>query len=160
MRSHEPRARVRDRATARAGRRLQRFRARVPTAATQGETIEEAPGMAEEAYLEVMHEDGLPIPTRHRRSVAVHAARSSRRVNGKQVIAAFEKEAWARQAGFAVAITCFATRISRTQSRCPSNGSRPLKRGTLASVLRAAGINSHGYSGSHPAITRLYSGTR
>ena len=27
-----------------------------------------------EAYLEVMHEDGLPIPTVHRGSVAVHAA--------------------------------------------------------------------------------------
>lgn len=27
-----------------------------------------------EAYLEVMHKDGLPIPTIHRSSVAVHAA--------------------------------------------------------------------------------------
>lgn len=43
----------------------------------QGETIEEAAEMAKEAieaYLEVMHEDGLPIPTIHRSSVAVHAA--------------------------------------------------------------------------------------
>ncbi|MFL5901776.1 MAG: type II toxin-antitoxin system HicB family antitoxin [Solirubrobacterales bacterium] len=42
----------------------------LPSVATQGETIEEAI----EAYLEVMHEDGLPIPTVHRGSVAVHAA--------------------------------------------------------------------------------------
>jgi antitoxin HicB len=44
---------------------------------TQGETIEEATEMAKEAietYLEVMDEDGLPIPTVHRSSVAVHAA--------------------------------------------------------------------------------------
>jgi predicted RNase H-like HicB family nuclease len=45
--------------------------------ATQGETIEEARSNAQEAiegYLEVMHEDGLPIPTVHRDRVAVHAA--------------------------------------------------------------------------------------
>jgi antitoxin HicB len=42
----------------------------LPSVATQGETIEEAI----EAYLEVMHEDGLPIPTVHRSRVAVHAA--------------------------------------------------------------------------------------
>ncbi len=42
----------------------------LPSVATQGETIEEAI----EAYLEAMHEDGLPIPTVHRSSVAVHAA--------------------------------------------------------------------------------------
>jgi predicted RNase H-like HicB family nuclease len=45
--------------------------------ATQGETIEEARTNAQEAiegYLEVMHEDGLPIPTVHRDRVAVHAA--------------------------------------------------------------------------------------
>ena len=38
----------------------------LPSVATQGETIEEATKMAKEAieaYLEVMHEDGLPIPT-------------------------------------------------------------------------------------------------
>jgi len=37
--------------------------------ATQGETIEEATEMAKEAieaYLEAMHEDGLPIPTDRR----------------------------------------------------------------------------------------------
>jgi len=40
-------------------------------------TIEEATEMAKEAieaYLEVMHEDGLPIPTVRRSSVAVHLA--------------------------------------------------------------------------------------
>lgn len=40
----------------------------LPSVATQGETIEEATEMAKEAieaYLEVMHEDGLPIPTIH-----------------------------------------------------------------------------------------------
>lgn len=45
--------------------------------ATQGETIEEARANAQEAiegYLEVMHDDGLPIPTVHRDRVAVHAA--------------------------------------------------------------------------------------
>jgi len=42
----------------------------LPSVATQGETIEEAI----EAYLEVMHKDGLPIPTIHRSSVAVHTA--------------------------------------------------------------------------------------
>ncbi len=49
----------------------------LPSVATQGETIEEATEMAKEAievYLEVMHEDGLPIPNVHRGSVAVHAA--------------------------------------------------------------------------------------
>jgi predicted RNase H-like HicB family nuclease len=56
----------------------------LPRVATQGETIEEATEMAKEAieaYLEVMHEDGLPIPAVHRVGVAVHAARapSSRR---------------------------------------------------------------------------------
>jgi antitoxin HicB len=48
-----------------------------PSVATQGQTIEEASEMAKEAieaYLEVMHEDGLPIPTVHRSSVAIHAA--------------------------------------------------------------------------------------
>ena len=49
----------------------------LPSVATQGETIEEARVNAQEAiegYLEVMHEDGLPIPSVHRVRVAVHAA--------------------------------------------------------------------------------------
>jgi predicted RNase H-like HicB family nuclease len=49
----------------------------LPSVATQGETIEEARSNAQEAiegYLEVMHEDGLPIPSVHRDRVAVHAA--------------------------------------------------------------------------------------
>ena len=49
----------------------------LPSVATQGETIEQARVNAQEAiegYLEVMHEDGLPIPTVHRDRVAVHAA--------------------------------------------------------------------------------------
>jgi antitoxin HicB len=49
----------------------------LPSVATQGETVEEARANAQEAiegYLEVMHEDGLPIPTVHRDRVAVHAA--------------------------------------------------------------------------------------
>ena len=53
------------------------FGPELPSVATQGETIEEATEMAKEAieaYLEVMHEDGLPIPTVHRSSVAVHIA--------------------------------------------------------------------------------------
>ena len=48
----------------------------LPSVATQGETIEEARANAQEAiegYLEVMHEDGLPVPTVHRDRVAVHA---------------------------------------------------------------------------------------
>jgi predicted RNase H-like HicB family nuclease len=39
----------------------------LPSVATQGKTIEEATEMAKEAieaYLDVMHEDGLPIPDR------------------------------------------------------------------------------------------------
>jgi predicted RNase H-like HicB family nuclease len=49
----------------------------LPSVATQGETIAEATSMAKEAieaYLKVMHKDGLSIPTVHRSSVAVHAA--------------------------------------------------------------------------------------
>jgi predicted RNase H-like HicB family nuclease len=54
----------------------------LPSVATQGETIEEARANAREAiegypiegYLEVMHEDGLPIPSVHRDRVAVQAA--------------------------------------------------------------------------------------
>ncbi|HEY4895905.1 MAG TPA: type II toxin-antitoxin system HicB family antitoxin [Solirubrobacteraceae bacterium] len=49
----------------------------LPSVATQGENIEEARLNAREAiegYLEVMHEDGLPIPSVHRDRVAVHAA--------------------------------------------------------------------------------------
>jgi predicted RNase H-like HicB family nuclease len=48
----------------------------LPSVATQGETIEEARTNAQEAiegYLEVMHEDDLPIPSVHRDRVAVHA---------------------------------------------------------------------------------------
>ena len=48
----------------------------LPSVATQGETIEEARANAREAiegYLEVMHEDDLPIPSVHRDRVAVHA---------------------------------------------------------------------------------------
>jgi antitoxin HicB len=48
----------------------------LPSVATQGETVEEATEMAKEAiegYLEVMQEDGLPIPTVQRGRVAVHA---------------------------------------------------------------------------------------
>jgi predicted RNase H-like HicB family nuclease len=46
----------------------------LPSVATQGETVEDALAMAKEAielYVETMHEDGLPIPTVHRRRVAV-----------------------------------------------------------------------------------------
>jgi predicted RNase H-like HicB family nuclease len=49
----------------------------LPSVATQGESIEEAHANAPEAIegcLEVMLEDGLPIPTVHRDRVAVHAA--------------------------------------------------------------------------------------
>jgi predicted RNase H-like HicB family nuclease len=49
----------------------------LPSVATQGETLDEARANAREAiegYLEVMHEDGLPIPLVHRDRVAVHAA--------------------------------------------------------------------------------------
>lgn len=48
----------------------------LPSVAAQGETIKEAREMAKkaiEAYLKVMHEDGLPIPAVHRTSVAVPA---------------------------------------------------------------------------------------
>jgi antitoxin HicB len=46
----------------------------LPSVATQGETVEDALAMAKEAielYVETMHEDGIPIPTVHRRRVAV-----------------------------------------------------------------------------------------
>jgi antitoxin HicB len=49
----------------------------MPRVATQGETIAEAHANAQEAiegYLEVMHEDGLPIPTVHRDRGPVQAA--------------------------------------------------------------------------------------
>ncbi len=52
------------------------LRAATPNVATQGETIEGATEMAKEAieaYLEMMHEDELLIPTAHRSSVAVRA---------------------------------------------------------------------------------------
>ncbi len=48
----------------------------LPSVATQGETREEALAMATEAiegYLEVMAEDGLPIPPVERGRVAVNA---------------------------------------------------------------------------------------
>jgi predicted RNase H-like HicB family nuclease len=48
----------------------------LPSVATQGETREEALEMVKEAiegYLEVMHEDGLPIPTVEHGQVVVHA---------------------------------------------------------------------------------------
>jgi predicted RNase H-like HicB family nuclease len=49
----------------------------LPSVATQGETIEEARANAQEAiegYLEVMQQDGLPIPSVHHDRIAVHAA--------------------------------------------------------------------------------------
>jgi predicted RNase H-like HicB family nuclease len=49
----------------------------LPSVATQGETIELARANAQEAiegYLEVMREDGLPIPSVHHDRVAIHAA--------------------------------------------------------------------------------------
>lgn len=49
----------------------------LPSVATQGETIEEARANAQDAiegYLEVMHEDGLPVPSVHRDRIVVRAA--------------------------------------------------------------------------------------
>jgi len=49
----------------------------LPSVATQGETIEEARANAQDAiegYLEVMHEDGLSVPSVHRDRIAVRAA--------------------------------------------------------------------------------------
>ncbi|MFI5009192.1 MAG: type II toxin-antitoxin system HicB family antitoxin [Solirubrobacterales bacterium] len=49
----------------------------LPSVATQGETIEEARANAQDAiegYLEVMHEDGLTVPSVHRDRIAVRAA--------------------------------------------------------------------------------------
>ncbi len=49
----------------------------LPSVAAQGETIEEARTNAREAieaYLEVMHADGLPIPEVHRDRIAVRSA--------------------------------------------------------------------------------------
>jgi antitoxin HicB len=46
----------------------------LPSVATQGESIEDALAMAKEAielYVETMDDDGIPIPTVHRRRVAV-----------------------------------------------------------------------------------------
>ena len=46
----------------------------LPSVATQGETVEEAHAMAKEAiegYLEIMREDGLPVPAVQRGRVAV-----------------------------------------------------------------------------------------
>lgn len=50
---------------------------KLPSGVTPGETIEEVTEIAKkaiEAYLEMMHDDGLPIPTVHRGSVVVHGA--------------------------------------------------------------------------------------
>ena len=66
-------------------------------------------------------------------------------VSGKQVIAALEKEGW------------YVKRVrgSHHVLRHPSipdaipvpvHGSRPIKRGTLASILRAAGISRDGFA--------------
>jgi len=52
------------------------FVAELPSVATHGDTVEEAHAMAKEAiegYLEVMAEDGLPIPPVQRGRVAVGA---------------------------------------------------------------------------------------
>jgi predicted RNase H-like HicB family nuclease len=52
----------------------------LPSVATQGDTIEEARGNAQEAiegYLEAMHADGLPIPKVHRDRVGIRPARIS-----------------------------------------------------------------------------------
>jgi predicted RNase H-like HicB family nuclease len=49
----------------------------LPSVVTQGETVEDAHVMAREAieaYLEVMHEDGLPVPSARRGWVMVRAA--------------------------------------------------------------------------------------
>ncbi len=48
----------------------------LPSVVTQGETVEDAYAMAKEAiegYLEVMYEEGLPIPAVQRRLIAVYA---------------------------------------------------------------------------------------
>ena len=52
----------------------------LPSVATQGETREEALAMAKdviEGYLEVMQEEGLPIPTVERERVAVAGERQA-----------------------------------------------------------------------------------
>ena len=49
----------------------------LPSVVTQGDTVEDAHAMAGEAieaYLEVTHEDGLPVPAVQRGRVAVRAA--------------------------------------------------------------------------------------
>ena len=49
----------------------------LPSVVTQGDTVEDAHAMAREAieaYLAVMHEDGLPVPAVQRGRVAVRAA--------------------------------------------------------------------------------------
>lgn len=49
----------------------------LPSVATQGETVEEALDMARDAiegYLEIMCEEGWPVPTVRRERVAVEAA--------------------------------------------------------------------------------------
>jgi antitoxin HicB len=76
------------------------FGPELPSLATQGDTIEEATEMAKEAieaYLEVMHDDGLPVPDRppqqrrrprgvspsFRRSAASKSSPSSKRRAGR-----------------------------------------------------------------------------
>jgi predicted RNase H-like HicB family nuclease len=49
----------------------------LPSVATQGETVEEALDMARDAiegYLEIMREEGWPVPTVRHERVAVEAA--------------------------------------------------------------------------------------
>jgi antitoxin HicB len=49
----------------------------LPSVATQGETVEEALDMARDAiegYLEIMRDEGWPVPTVRRERVAVEAA--------------------------------------------------------------------------------------
>ena len=70
----------------------------LPSVATQGGTIEEATEMAKEAieaYLEVMGEDGLPIPTVHAQQRRCPRGVSTKlpAVSGKQVIAALSAAA-------------------------------------------------------------------
>lgn len=61
-------------------------------------------------------------------------------VNGKQVIAALEKEGWyvkrVRGSHHVLRHSSIPDAIP-----VPVHGNRPLKRGTLASILRAAGIS-------------------
>jgi predicted RNase H-like HicB family nuclease/predicted RNA binding protein YcfA (HicA-like mRNA interferase family) len=116
----------------------------LPTVATQGETIEEATEIAKEAieaYLEVMHEDGLPIrPSTAAASLYTRRERQAPGGQGKQVIAR------PRKGGWYVKRVRGSHHVLRRPSipdaiPGPAYGSRPLKRGTLASILRAAGVS-------------------